>query len=193
MACRGWSGRLRCLSYTGMQGSEAEKSVYTSIELLMLDVDGVLTDGRVVLGSEAEASKAFFVQDGCAIKLWQRNGGRTAILSGRSEGSVRERARELGIELVSTGASDKTTGFDNLLAYANVAATAVCYVGDDLPDLGPMSQCGLPVAVGNAAPAVKRAAAYVTRRPGGAGAVAEVVEWLLRGQNRWTIEPPPPV
>lgn len=167
------------------------------IELLILDVDGVLTDGSVLMAGDGDSSrstvtlaKAFYVQDGCALKLWQRCGGSVALLSGRAEAAVAQRAAELGIEEVHTGIADKLRGYEAILASVGRGDAAVAYVGDDLPDLGPMARCGFPVAVANAAPAVKRAAAYVTRRRGGDGAVAEVVEWLLRSSNRW---PRPPV
>ncbi len=151
-----------------------------SIELLILDVDGVLTDGRVWAASDGRATTGFHVHDGCAIKLWQRCGGKVAILSGRTEEAVTRRAAELGIEWVHTGVMDKLAGYEAVLSAAQCGDAATGYVGDDLPDLPPMGRCAFPVAVANAIPAVKRAALYVTRRSGGAGAVAEVVELLLQ-------------
>ena len=156
------------------------------INLLILDVDGVLTDGRVTAGGDGKWAKGFYVQDGCAIKLWQRCGGRVALLSGRSEEVVERRATELGIELVRTGVEDKSSVYSALVASVGCGDAAVAYVGDDLPDVGPMSRAGFPVAVANAHPAVKRVSMYVTRRRGGCGAVAEVVELLLRKQQRWS-------
>ena len=157
-----------------------------SIELLILDVDGVMTDGRITMAVQGEPVKAFYVQDGFAVKLWQRCGGKVALLSGRNESIVERRAAELGVEWVHTGATDKLAGYGAILARAGCGDAVVAYVGDDVPDLDPMSRCGFPVAVANAAPVVKRAAVYVTRRRGGAGAVAEVVELLLRRQSRWS-------
>lgn len=157
-----------------------------SIELLILDVDGVLTDGRIVLGPEGEPGKAFFVQDGYAIKLWQRAGLEAAILSGRSETSVGRRAAELGITRVYTGAADKLAGYESLLRETGRGDAVVAYVGDDLPDLAPMQRCGFSIAVANAAAAVKREADYVTRRSGGAGSAAETVELILRKRGLWT-------
>ncbi len=157
-----------------------------SIELLILDVDGVLTDGRIVTGPEGEGSKKFHVQDGCAIKLWQRCGGVVAILSGRGGSGVTQRAAELGIELVHTGVADKLAGYEAILESAGRGDEAVGYVGDDLPDLAPMTRARFSVAVADAVPAVKRAADYVTRLGGGRGAIAEVVELLLRKQKRWS-------
>lgn len=165
------------------------------IELLVLDVDGVLTDGCVTTASPGrpgspggEPSKRFFVQDGCAIKLWQRCGLDVAVLSGRADRAVEWRAAELGIKAVHIGVTDKLSGYEAILAASGRGDAAAAYIGDDLPDLGPMSRCGFPVAVANAVPAVKRAALYVTRRTGGAGAVAEVVELLLRKRMLWSPE-----
>ena len=157
-----------------------------SIELLILDVDGVLTDGGITMTPEGESSKTFHAQDGGAIKLWQRSGGKVAILSGRSSEVVVRRAADLGIEWVRTGVKDKCETYESLIALSGCDHGAVGYVGDDLPDVGPMSRCGFPVAVANAVPAVKRAASYVTRRRGGEGAVAEVVELLLRKRKWWS-------
>ncbi len=156
------------------------------VELLILDVDGVLTDGRVTLGAQSQGEKAFYVQDGCAIKLWQRCGGKVAILSGRDEDSIRKRAAELGIACVHTGVTDKRRGYASLLEEFQLTDEQVGYVGDDLPDLGPLERCGYAVAVANAVAPVKRAAAFVTGRRGGDGAVAEVVEVLLRLQGKWS-------
>ncbi len=158
----------------------------TLIKLLVLDVDGVLTDGRVVPGEGGDGPKQFHTQDGCAIKLWLRCGGEVAILSGRSSDGVRRRAAELGIQHVHVGCANKPEAYEAILAAIGCAEDAVGYVGDDLPDLGPMARCAFPVAVANAAPAVKRAAMYVTRRPGGFGAVAEVIELLLRKRQHWS-------
>jgi 3-deoxy-D-manno-octulosonate 8-phosphate phosphatase (KDO 8-P phosphatase) len=158
----------------------------TGVRLLMLDVDGVLTDGRVAPTADDEWGKRFHVHDGCAIKLWKRCGGKAAILSGREGRDVARRAAELGIEWVMLGVSDKLAGYEAIRASADCADAAVAYVGDDLPDLGPMSRCAWPVAVADAVPAVKRAAQYVTRRTGGCGAVAEVIELILRKQKRWS-------
>ncbi len=158
----------------------------TPVELLILDVDGVLTDGCVIPVSDSLSTKAFCVQDGCAIKLWQRYDGKVAILSGRSEEAVTRRAADLGIKWVHTGVTDKLEGYEAILEAAGCGDAVVGYIGDDLPDLKPMSRCGFPIAVANAVPDVKRVAWYVTRRGGGYGAVAEVVELLLRKQKCWS-------
>jgi len=156
-----------------------------SIELLVLDIDGVLTDGAVTLTATGESSQTIHTQDGCAIKSWLKLGRSVAILSGRDNEPVSIRARQLGINCVRTGVTDKQAEFRNMLRELGCDCGAVAYVGDDLPDLGTMRHCGFPVAVANALPAVKRAALFVTRRSGGRGAVAEVIELLLRKQGQW--------
>ena len=152
---------------------------------MILDIDGVLTDGTITTDAEGEPFKVFHTQDGCAIKLWQRQGGQVALLSGREAPAIRRRAADLGIEHVHTGVSDKLPVYETILRETGCEDAVVAVVGDDLPDLGPMNRCAFPVAVANATPTTKRAAAYITRRRGGAGAVAEVIELLLRKRGRW--------
>lgn len=159
---------------------------FKAIKLLILDVDGVLTDGRLAIGAEGESHKSFHVRDGCAIKLWQRSGGRVAILSGRTHPALTRRADELGIDIVEIGQSRKLEAYERIVDRVDVTDAEVAYVGDDLPDIEVMRRCAWPVAVAGAAPDVKRIARYVTRQHGGSGAVAEVVELLMRKQNRWT-------
>lgn len=157
-----------------------------SIKLIILDVDGVLTGGTITMDAEGESVKTFHVQDGMAIKLWQQSGGEIAILSSRKHQAVLHRTAELGIMQVHTGVKDKWSGYQNILQENKLTDSEVCYVGDDLPDLKSLSQCGFGVAVCNAVPAIKRRAKYVTRRSGGIGAIAEIVEFLLRKQKKWT-------
>ncbi len=158
----------------------------TEIKLLILDVDGVLTDGRLCFSGDGEPTRRFHVRDGHAIKLWSRGGGKTALLSGRSGGEIVRRAKELGIEQVKLGVADKLAAYEAILAALGCVDAAVAYVGDDYPDLGPMQRCAWPVAVADAVAAVKRAAQYVTRRAGGCGAVAEAIELILRRQKHWS-------
>ncbi|MBI4718199.1 MAG: HAD hydrolase family protein [Planctomycetes bacterium] len=159
---------------------------FASIDFVILDVDGVLTNGTIVATDGRAWNKCFHVHDGSAIRFWQRRGGEVAFLSGRDDEATRRRAEDLGVRHVRTGARDKLAGYDSLLAEARRGDGSVAYVGDDLPDLGPMARAALPVAVANAVGEVKRAARYVTRRPGGGGAVAEVLELILRKQRRWS-------
>jgi 3-deoxy-D-manno-octulosonate 8-phosphate phosphatase (KDO 8-P phosphatase) len=155
------------------------------IDLLVLDVDGVLTDGRIIYGDSGVEVKAFHVRDGSGLKLWQLEGKRAAVITGRTSSVVEARAAELGIAPVIQGAADKLAGFRTLLQLVPAAPEAVCYVGDDLPDLPVMRRCGLAVAVADACPEVRAHAHYVTRAPGGRGAVREAVELILRCQGRW--------
>ncbi len=154
------------------------------IRLLVLDCDGVLTPGDVVYNDDQGRIMSFNIQDGHAIKRWIGAGHRVAILSGRRSMIVDRRAAELGIAVVRQGIGDKAAGLSTLLEELSVSADECCYAGDDLPDVPAVQACGFGVAVGNAAPGLKRVADYVTRRRGGAGAVAEVIELLLRRQKR---------
>ncbi|RIK67523.1 MAG: HAD family hydrolase [Planctomycetota bacterium] len=150
------------------------------IKLLILDVDGVLTGGELTYDERGCLTKTFHVQDGGAIRSWQKAGGRVAIISGRTSAAVAERARELQIDLVAQGVGDKLPVFEKFCREAGVSAAEASFVGDDLLDIPPMRRCGYPIAVANAVPAVKREARYVTERRGGAGAIGEVVRRLLR-------------
>ena len=163
-----------------------DQAVDDSIRLLILDVDGVLTDGRLVVVESGELIKSFHVLDGGAIRLWQETGRQVGLLTARTSPAVARRASELGIELIEQGIDEKLIGYERIRASAGVDDAGVCYVGDDFLDLAPMRRCGYPVAVANAAPEVKRAASYVTARPGGSGAVREVVRHLLTRAGEWT-------
>ena len=157
-----------------------------TIPLLIFDVDGVLTDGRIEPGPDGDTKKMFSSQDGFAMKLWRRQGRKLALISGRKSLSVDHRAAELEVDFVYTGIEEKSQSFDALLNKANVIESEVAFVGDDLPDLPVMRRCGIPLAVANARPHVKRAAVYVSRRCGGEGAAAELIEWLLRLDGAWS-------
>ncbi len=158
-----------------------------NIQLLILDVDGVLTDGRLVVTDNGEVIKGFHVLDGCAIRLWRESGREIALLTARISPAVARRADELGISLVEQGHDPKLTGYDAICRKSGIADGDVCYVGDDLLDLEPMRRCGYPVAVANAAAEVKRVAAYVTERSGGAGAVREVIRHVLMSLGQWNV------
>jgi YrbI family 3-deoxy-D-manno-octulosonate 8-phosphate phosphatase len=159
------------------------------VELLVVDVDGVLTGGGIVYGAAGgEANlevKAFHVRDGSGLKLWHRAGLRSAIVTGRSSPVVEVRAAELGVARVLQGAADKLAGLTAVAAEMNLAPIAICYVGDDLPDVPAMRQAGLAVAVADACALARAAAHHVTRAPGGRGAVREVIELVLRCQGKW--------
>jgi 3-deoxy-D-manno-octulosonate 8-phosphate phosphatase (KDO 8-P phosphatase) len=156
-----------------------------AIELLVVDVDGVLTEGGIVHGSAGLELKRFHVRDGFGLACWRRAGKRAAIVTGRSSPVVEVRAREIGIDTVIQGAADKLPAYRELLAQVGLAPRQACYVGDDLPDLPPLRDCGLAVAVADAAAEVRAEAHYISRNPGGRAAVREVVELILRCQGRW--------
>jgi len=158
---------------------------FARIELLLLDVDGVLTDGEVVYTDAGQEIKAFHVRDGSGIKYWRRSGKRVAILSGRTSPVVTRRAAELGIDLVVQGADNKLLALARMLSEAGLRPDQVCAVGDDLPDLPVLTHCGLAVAVADAVPELKESADFVTTLAGGRGAVREAIEWLMRGQGTW--------
>jgi 3-deoxy-D-manno-octulosonate 8-phosphate phosphatase (KDO 8-P phosphatase) len=170
-------------------GSAAERLSFADrcrrIELLLLDVDGVLTDGRIIYGDEGGEIKSFHVRDGSGLKLWQMAGKQSALITGRRSAVVAIRAAELGMGYVFQGVADKRVAWEQLLAQSGVPAEQICCVGDDLPDLPLLRRCGLAVAVADACAEVRAAAHYVTQVPGGRGAVREIIEWLLRSQGRW--------
>lgn len=154
------------------------------IELLLLDVDGVLTDGSILYGEVGEW-KRFHVRDGSGLKFWRESGKRAAILSGRTSAAVSRRAVELGISPVIQGRSEKRPAFEELLAGAGLAADQVCAIGDDLPDVPVLTRCGLAIAVADACAEAKAVADYVTAVPGGHGAVRDAIEWLMKLQGTW--------
>jgi 3-deoxy-D-manno-octulosonate 8-phosphate phosphatase (KDO 8-P phosphatase) len=155
------------------------------IELLLLDVDGVLTDGSVILaGAEVEV-KAFHVRDGSALAIWRREGKQAAIVSGRNSPAVARRATELGIDRVLQGVSDKLAALRQVLADTGLRPDQVAAVGDDLPDLPVLQSVGLAVAVADACSEVRHAAHYVTLTQGGRGGVRETVELILGCQGVW--------
>lgn len=155
------------------------------IELMVSDVDGVLTDGRLVFSNEGLEFKRFHVRDGLGVKLWQRAGGRFALITARNSHVVNLRAAELGIEHVRQGAEQKLLALRELLSELRLAPEQACYIGDDLPDLAAVQHAGLGVAVADACPELREAARFVTSLPGGQGAVRETVEYILKAQARW--------
>lgn len=157
----------------------------TSIRLLCLDVDGVLTDGRITLDADGREVKTFNVHDGMGIRLWQEAGHDVAIITSRSSKAVASRAAELGIEHVHQGCRDKSDALQAILEATGCTLDEVAAVGDDLPDLPMLGAVALPVAVRNAVDELKAIATHTTERAGGQGAVRELIEDLLRAQGRW--------
>jgi 3-deoxy-D-manno-octulosonate 8-phosphate phosphatase (KDO 8-P phosphatase) len=171
-ARRGWTGELDRKA--------------RGLEWLLLDVDGVLTDGRLHVGPDGELFKSFHVRDGLAIKLAQAAGLRVGLLSARDSEIVRRRAAEIGIEEIVQGREDKGAAFAELLAAQGLAPERVAYAGDDLPDLAVLTRVGLSAAPADAAPEVLAAVDYVTTAAGGRGCVRELVERLLTARGSWS-------
>ena len=156
------------------------------VKLLLMDCDGVLTDGRITLLENGDEQKSFHTRDGHGIVLFHRAGLASGIISGRTSSLVERRARELGMRYVRQGTWDKIKDFGELLAEAGVTDHEVAFVGDDVTDIPLMQRSALAVAVADAAPETRAAAHYVTQLPGGYGAVREVTELILKAQGRWS-------
>ena len=165
--------------------SEIPRERLLPVRLLILDVDGVMTGGGIYYSSSGEEYKRFDAQDGIGIKYWHRAGHQSAILSGRNSPLVTCRAEELGISSVRMGAKLKQPVLMELLSELNVTSGETVYLGDDLPDIPPMREVGLGIAVANAVAEVRDFADAVTQNKGGDGAIREVVETILKAQGRW--------
>ncbi len=155
------------------------------VRMVVMDVDGVLTDGRAFYAGSHVEGLLFNVQDGTGIKYLHRAGIRTALLSGRDLACVRRRAEVLDIPEVIQGAKVKLDAYKELTARVDLADEEVAYIGDDLPDLPVLRRVGLAVAVPNARPEVRQAAHLVTERAGGEGAVRELAQFILKAQDKW--------
>jgi len=158
---------------------------FANIKMLVLDVDGVLTDGTLVINADGSESKCFNSQDGHGIKMWQRAGLKVALLSGRSSEPTKRRAEQLQIEYVFEDCHQKLPVLEKFLEQLEISPEAAAFVGDDLTDLPVIRYVGFGVAVANAVDEVKKYADYVTMRPGGRGAVREVIEYILTGTGKW--------
>ena len=164
--------------------SEVEQRA-ARIKLLLMDCDGVLTDGRIWLFENGEEQKGFHTRDGLGIDLLHRAGLRSGIISGRTSSAVFTRAQTLGMSFLIQGHENKVQAFADVLAQAGVTNAEVAFIGDDLNDIPLMFQSGLGVAVADAAPETREHAHYVTKARGGFGAVREVIELILKSQDRW--------
>ncbi len=156
-----------------------------AIEFLLLDVDGVLTDGRIWFDGDGREHKSFHVHDAAGLAYWHRAGGRSGFLSGRGGDTVERRARELGVHEVILGRIDKERAFDELLVRQRLDPVRVAYVGDDLLDLPVLRRVGFAATVPEARREVLAVAQHVTDRSAGFGAVRDVIEELLRARGRW--------
>ena len=155
------------------------------IKMFIMDVDGVLTDGRIVLGNGGEELKFFHVLDGVGISLAHRAGLRTAIISARRSSVTSLRARELGIEIVYQVVNDKREAYEEILTKYHLQDEEVAYIGDDLHDLPVLKRVGLALSVANGREETREIADYVTKVAGGHGAVREAVEIILKAQGKW--------
>jgi 3-deoxy-D-manno-octulosonate 8-phosphate phosphatase (KDO 8-P phosphatase) len=156
-----------------------------AVEWILLDVDGVLTDGRLVFGSAGEEWKVFDVRDGFGIKLAQKAGLKVGILSGRMSEALRFRAGELGLDALIMNRPEKASAFAEFLAAQNTAPERVAAIGDDLVDLPVLLRCGLSFAPADAVPEVRQRVHRVLQHRGGRGAVREMCETLLRARGAW--------
>lgn len=153
------------------------------MELLVVDCDGVLTDGKLYFGTGGEMMKAFSVLDGYGLDQWRRAGHEAAIITGRTSPIASARANELGIHHFRDAIPDKAAALDDLMEVTGFSAGQIAFVGDDLPDLGALKRAGFPVAVANARPELRAVASYITQAEGGFGAVREVTDLLLYSKS----------
>lgn len=163
--------------------TETEKA--RAIKLLILDVDGVLTDGSIVYADRGEELKCFNVKDGHGIKLLLRAGIEVALVTGRKSAALEHRAQDLGIKLVFQKALNKIEAYEEICATQKLRDEELCVMGDDLPDLPILRKCGFSVAVPDSIDEVKREVDYVTYKEAGKGAVREVCEIILKAQGLW--------
>jgi YrbI family 3-deoxy-D-manno-octulosonate 8-phosphate phosphatase len=155
------------------------------IRLLILDVDGVLTDGKIIVDDKGSEIKNFDVKDGQGLKFLLKAGFEVAIISGRESRAVEIRANGLGIKEIYQGIEDKKSVLDRLIRDRAIKIDEVCCIGDDIPDIPMFDQVGLSVAVSNAVPEALDAADFITKNKGGDGAVREVCELILKTQGKW--------
>ncbi len=155
------------------------------IELILADVDGVLTDGGVVFDNQGIETKQFHIRDGLGIQLWQRTGFQLGLITARTSHIVKLRAAELGIDQVRQGIPEKLPTASEMASQLDLTLEQVCFIGDDLPDLAVIKTVGLGVAVADAAAEIKSAAHHVTKLGGGQGAVRETIELILKAKGRW--------
>ena len=154
------------------------------LRLVAFDVDGVFTDGRIYFSDDGRETKAFHTQDGYGVRRLIESGIEVAVISGRKSGAVEKRMSELGVNHVVLGCKDKVAAMDELAASLGIDVRDCAFVGDDIPDLALLEHVGVSVAVANAMQAVQERCDYITRRPGGAGAVREVCDLVVAASSR---------
>ena len=165
-----------------MKKSKADLS---KIKLLILDVDGVLTDGTIVINADGSETKFFSVLDGHGIRMWKRSGLKVVFLSGRFSQPTKHRAEQLEVDYVFQDIHNKLDAFEQMLGETGLSAENIAYVGDDLPDLLAMRSAGFAIAVANASDEIKSVADFITTNPGGKGAVREVIEYIMKNTGTW--------
>ena len=165
--------------------SDSVRKQFCAIKLAIFDVDGVLTDGSIMLDDHGNETKRFYARDGLGLRVWMKLGFYVAIITGRAGMAVTHRASELGITHVYQGVKDKGAALQELLRELDLRPEEAAVLADDLPDLPMMRVAGYAMAVGDGASEVRSAAAFVTVRPGGHGAVRESIEHLLKAKGRW--------
>lgn len=155
------------------------------VTLILMDVDGVMTDGTITYVGAREETKSFHARDGVALWVARRLGLATGVISGRSGTAIRRRVRELHMDEVHLKIRDKLAAYEKIVRRRGLTDDQICYIGDDLVDLPVLARVGVPVAVADADPEVLRRVPFITRAPGGRGAVREVIEAILKSQGRW--------
>ncbi|MBN1788596.1 MAG: HAD hydrolase family protein [Sedimentisphaerales bacterium] len=166
--------------------TDIKKTDLKQIKLLAMDVDGVLTDGTVTLGSDGTEYKAFHLLDGHGIRMWHRAGLQTAMISGRESVVTKQRADQMKISFLYQPCQKKLVCFEKLLADLQIEPSSIAYIGDDVLDIPIVKRVGFGIAVANAVDELKSHAHYITSRPGGKGAVREVIEYILKNTGKWT-------
>ena len=165
--------------------SPDDSEMISPIKAILSDVDGVMTDGRIIYDTAGAESKQFHVRDGLAIKLWMNSGFRFGILTARNSQVVQRRGDELGVDRIMQGFEKKWPAAEEAISDWGLQPDQVCYIGDDLPDLAVMKKVGLAVAPADAAQDVREVADWVLDRNGGQGVLRELIERILRGRGRW--------
>ncbi len=162
-----------------------DSDIAAPITCILSDVDGVMTDGRIIYNEDGIETKQFHVRDGLAIKLWMKSGFQFGILTARTSKALAKRAAELGIENVHQGCEDKLPAAREMMSQFGCTPEQVCYIGDDLPDIAVMHSVALAVAPEDASIDARHAANWILRSGGGEGALRELIERLLRGKHKW--------
>jgi 3-deoxy-D-manno-octulosonate 8-phosphate phosphatase (KDO 8-P phosphatase) len=167
------------------KGTKMTQKDLQKVKLLILDVDGVLTDCRIIMNDRGEETKHFNAKDGHGLRMLMQAGIEVALISGRKSGAAELRARDLGIAEVHLGVTNKAGVCADLIRRRGLGKPEVCCVGDDLPDLPLFEHAGIAIAVADAVPEIRAAAAFSTNNRGGMGAVREVCETILKAKNLW--------